>query len=171
MVYIYLPAPYYHLNLDVTKESLLAAGFSAVPAAFLVYRSFYCSIAFSLKFKHETQNIWSYLIKPDTNHLQVTHITYCNTAYIKLDTCFSWTNAPHARTVPFWGILLNPAERAPTICRRLTALHFVWNNNLHFISDTSQINLVHLFLHKSLYSLNTSLSFRWYRFFLYWECI
>ncbi len=37
MVYIYLPAPYYHLNLDVTKENLLAAGFSAVPAVFLVY--------------------------------------------------------------------------------------------------------------------------------------
>ncbi len=27
MVYIYLPAAYYHLNLDVTKENLLAAGF------------------------------------------------------------------------------------------------------------------------------------------------
>ncbi len=30
MVYIYLPAAYYHLNLDVTKENLLAAGFSDV---------------------------------------------------------------------------------------------------------------------------------------------
>ncbi len=37
MVHIYLPAAYYHLNLDVTKENLLAAGFSAVPAVFLVY--------------------------------------------------------------------------------------------------------------------------------------
>ncbi len=37
MVYICLPAAYYHLNLDVTKENLLAAGMSAVPAAFLVY--------------------------------------------------------------------------------------------------------------------------------------
>ncbi len=37
MVYIYLPVAYYHLNLDVTKENLLAAGFSAVPAVFLVY--------------------------------------------------------------------------------------------------------------------------------------
>ena len=36
MVYIYLPAAYYHLNLDVTKENLLAAGFSAVSAVFLV---------------------------------------------------------------------------------------------------------------------------------------
>ncbi len=36
MVYIYLPAAYYHLNLDVRKEDLLAAGFSAVPAFFLV---------------------------------------------------------------------------------------------------------------------------------------
>ncbi len=36
MVYIYLPAVYYNLNLDVTKENLLAAGFSAVPAVFLV---------------------------------------------------------------------------------------------------------------------------------------
>ena len=36
MVYIYLPAAYYHLNLDVTKDNLLAAGFSAVPAVFLV---------------------------------------------------------------------------------------------------------------------------------------
>ncbi len=35
MVHIYLPAAYYHLNLDVTKESLLAAEFSAVPAVFL----------------------------------------------------------------------------------------------------------------------------------------
>ena len=35
MVYIYLPVAYYHLNLDVTKENLLAAGFSAVPAVFL----------------------------------------------------------------------------------------------------------------------------------------
>ncbi len=37
MVYIYLPAIYYHLNLDVTKGSLLAAGFSAVPVVFLVF--------------------------------------------------------------------------------------------------------------------------------------
>ncbi len=36
MVYIYLPADYYHLNLDVTKENLLKAGFSAVPEVFLV---------------------------------------------------------------------------------------------------------------------------------------
>ncbi len=36
MVHLYLPAAYYHLNLDVTKENLLAAGFSAVPAVFLV---------------------------------------------------------------------------------------------------------------------------------------
>ncbi len=36
MVYIYLPAAYYHLHLDVTKGNLLAAGFSAVPAVFLV---------------------------------------------------------------------------------------------------------------------------------------
>ncbi len=36
MVYIYLPVAYYHLNLDVTKGSLLAVGFSAVPAVFLV---------------------------------------------------------------------------------------------------------------------------------------
>ncbi len=36
MVYTYLPVPYYHLNLDVTKENLVAAGFSAVPAVFLV---------------------------------------------------------------------------------------------------------------------------------------
>ncbi len=37
MVYIYLPAAYYHVNLYVTKENLLAAGFSAVPAVFLVF--------------------------------------------------------------------------------------------------------------------------------------
>ncbi len=38
MVYIYLPAPYCHLNLEVTKANLmLAAGFSAVPAVFLVW--------------------------------------------------------------------------------------------------------------------------------------
>ncbi len=37
MVCIYFPAVYdHHLNLDVTKENLLAAGFSAVPAVFLV---------------------------------------------------------------------------------------------------------------------------------------
>ncbi len=36
MVYIYLPAAYYFLHLDVTKGNLLAAGFSAVPAVFLV---------------------------------------------------------------------------------------------------------------------------------------
>ncbi len=36
MVYVYLPAAYYRLNLNVTKESFLAAGFSAVPAVFLV---------------------------------------------------------------------------------------------------------------------------------------
>ncbi len=34
--YIYFPVAYYHLNLDVAKENLLAAGFSAVPAVFLV---------------------------------------------------------------------------------------------------------------------------------------
>ncbi len=45
MVYIYLPAAYYHLNLNVTKESLLAAGFSAVPAVFLV------GVAFKLRNK------------------------------------------------------------------------------------------------------------------------
>ncbi len=32
MVYIYLPAVYYHLNLDVTKENLLAAGFFRCPS-------------------------------------------------------------------------------------------------------------------------------------------
>ncbi len=36
MVYIYLPAAYYHLNLDVKKENLLVAGFSHVPSVFLV---------------------------------------------------------------------------------------------------------------------------------------
>ncbi len=38
MVYIYicLLMAYYHLKLDVIKENLLAAGFSAVPAVFLV---------------------------------------------------------------------------------------------------------------------------------------
>ncbi len=36
MVYKYLPAAYYHLNLDVTKENLLVAGFSTVPGLFLV---------------------------------------------------------------------------------------------------------------------------------------
>ncbi len=36
MVYIYLPAAYYHHHLDVTKENLLEAVFSAVPAVFLV---------------------------------------------------------------------------------------------------------------------------------------
>ena len=36
MVYIYLPAIYYHLNLDVTKGSLLATGLTAVPVVFLV---------------------------------------------------------------------------------------------------------------------------------------
>ncbi len=35
MVYICLPVAYYHFNLDVTEENLLAAGFSAVPAVFL----------------------------------------------------------------------------------------------------------------------------------------
>ncbi len=37
MVYVYLPAVYYHLNLDVTKWTLLAEGFSAVPAVFLSF--------------------------------------------------------------------------------------------------------------------------------------
>ncbi len=41
MVYMYLSAAYYHLNLDVTKEYLLAAGFSAVPAVFLVFNLFF----------------------------------------------------------------------------------------------------------------------------------
>ncbi len=36
MVHISLSAAYSHLNLVVTKENLLAAGFSAVPAVFLV---------------------------------------------------------------------------------------------------------------------------------------
>ncbi len=36
MVYIYLPAAYCHLILDFTKENMLAVGFSAVPAVFLV---------------------------------------------------------------------------------------------------------------------------------------
>ena len=35
-VFAYLPAAYYHLNLDVPKENLLAAGFSAVPVVFPV---------------------------------------------------------------------------------------------------------------------------------------
>ncbi len=37
-IHIYMPVAYYHLNLDVTKENLLAAGFSAVPAVFLVFQ-------------------------------------------------------------------------------------------------------------------------------------
>ncbi len=36
MVYIYLRAAYYHLNLDVIKGNLLAAGFSIVSAVCLV---------------------------------------------------------------------------------------------------------------------------------------
>ncbi len=40
LVYIYFPVAYYHFNLDVTKENLLAAGFSAVPAVFLVCSQF-----------------------------------------------------------------------------------------------------------------------------------
>ncbi len=40
MVYIYLPAADYHLHLDVPKENLLAAGFSAVPVVFLVFYRF-----------------------------------------------------------------------------------------------------------------------------------
>ncbi len=36
MVYIYLPAAYYHLNLDITKANLLVAGSCAAPVAFLV---------------------------------------------------------------------------------------------------------------------------------------
>ncbi len=40
MVYEYLPAAYCHLNLDVIKGNLLAAGFSAVPAVFLVHLTF-----------------------------------------------------------------------------------------------------------------------------------
>ncbi len=35
MVYIYLPATYDHLNLDVTKDNLVAVLFSAVSAVFL----------------------------------------------------------------------------------------------------------------------------------------
>ncbi len=36
MVYIYLQAAYYHLNVNVTKENLLAVGFSTVPMVFVV---------------------------------------------------------------------------------------------------------------------------------------
>ncbi len=36
MAYTYLPVASYHLSLDATKGSLLPAGFSAVPAVFLV---------------------------------------------------------------------------------------------------------------------------------------
>ncbi len=45
MVYIYLPAAYYQLNLDVTKENLLATRFSAVPEVFLVYNFFFSNFA------------------------------------------------------------------------------------------------------------------------------
>ncbi len=40
MVYIRWPAAYYNLNLDVIKDNLLAAGFSAVSAVFLVCKCF-----------------------------------------------------------------------------------------------------------------------------------
>ncbi len=36
MVCIYLPAFYYHLNLDIKERVCWRAGFSAVPAVFLV---------------------------------------------------------------------------------------------------------------------------------------
>ena len=36
MVFIYLPAVYYHLNLDMKERVCWRAGFSAVPAVFLV---------------------------------------------------------------------------------------------------------------------------------------
>ncbi len=48
MIYVYLPAIYYHLNLDVTKGSLLAVGFSTVPAVFLVYEYFSFSLTSTL---------------------------------------------------------------------------------------------------------------------------
>ncbi len=38
-IYIFACGLLPHLNLDVTKENLLAAGFSAVPAVFLVFNS------------------------------------------------------------------------------------------------------------------------------------
>ena len=42
MVYIYLPAVYYHLNLDVTKGTLLAAGFPLSQRSFLFVSCMYC---------------------------------------------------------------------------------------------------------------------------------
>ena len=36
MAYIYLSVAYYRLNLNITIENLMVAGFSAVPAVFLV---------------------------------------------------------------------------------------------------------------------------------------
>ena len=50
MAYIYFPVAYYHLNLDVTKGTLLAAGFSAVPAVFLVIYDNACIYFLDLSF-------------------------------------------------------------------------------------------------------------------------
>ena len=59
MVYIYLPVGYYHLHLDVTKENLLAAGFSTVPAVFLVCITNLCYPSF-------WKNSWTYLNIPQS---------------------------------------------------------------------------------------------------------
>ncbi len=74
MEYIYLPAAYYHLHLDVTKGNLLAAGFSAVPAVFLV----------KIKYSGWIYNVWG-------NHLtDRVHISVTNTEYstrLKVSKC------------------------------------------------------------------------------------
>ena len=41
MVYIYLPAVYYDLNLDIKERVCWQAEFSAVPAVFLVLQVFH----------------------------------------------------------------------------------------------------------------------------------
>ena len=42
-IYIYLPAVYYHLNLDAAKRVCWQAGYPAFPEAFLV-RTTYCAL-------------------------------------------------------------------------------------------------------------------------------
>ncbi len=54
MVYIHLPAAYHRLDLDVAKENLLAAVFSAVSVVFLALSMNLCFLS---EIRHNAPNL------------------------------------------------------------------------------------------------------------------
>ena len=99
MVYIYLPAAYCHLHLDVTKANLLAAGCSAVPAVFLVefhfcsFVTLLCATARLISSENASSKLTPNFVE---RHLSVHHISWpFKIKAVKISKRYSYKSQPN----------------------------------------------------------------------------